>query len=245
MTYQNWSLLEKSGVAREFIMEYCRVSPYFCIFTYPYSLDQNDTFLYQLANASTLKLERLVMALRLFKNGTIINPHYVVKYLRSGGMNYRFPGLYRETFLNRKIDLPYELLNEEIPAVEFIARILLIYENYWSDPAADIAIRNFRWSHGPNLNIASKLLFMFTTIEAIFGMFHEKYSDSGIGKRIGVAYKPDDIDGVSNFIENTLRNMRNKVAHGESASLENTGEDVIVSATGIPLFPMLLLYPFL
>lgn len=84
-----------------------------------------------------------------------------------------------------------------------------------------------------------------TVSETIFGMFHEEYSDSGIGKRIGVAYKPDDIDGVSNFIENTLRNMRNKVAHGESASLENTGEDVIVSATDIPLFPMLLLYPFL
>jgi len=176
----------------------------------------------------------VVLALRLHKQGSFLDPQFFGTYFERGGWRTRRQGLYRQWAYDERGDVAsffrepgYILEREDQEALTRLAAQLFVDRG--EQTSHDLGLENFRYSSAPKLGDHARLTLLFTALEVIFGRFDSSAGGVGFVERSVAAARLGSVadDRLGSFMADEARGLRNIVAHsGEEALPSDAGSAV-------------------
>lgn len=214
-TSLEWADLERSDVADQ-IYARGQEPPYFCIFQR--NSEGRSQKMMELWSSVVEEFDSLLLALRLHKSGTLVDPYYSGRYAFSKelGIRSRMPGIYRQSVIGSTWESPFRLRKVDKQSVQHLWELVRTYNSQIANPAGNIAMENFRACFGPQLLDRDRVVLLYVALEALFGGFRDRINKVSMWKRAAFAV---GIDGrldnsAQRFLKKKGRILRNQVAHG-------------------------------
>jgi hypothetical protein len=224
---ETWWDVEKSDVVATHVLEGGRPIPW-CLLLGRFIDGERREATFRHWPEVQAEASDVVLALRLYKDGTFIDPWYVGAYSRAGIFNERLPGPYRQGFYDLDVEDPYVLSDEDREPVEALAALIGEYRRARSHTAGDIAVENFRHSFGPYVQPQARLAMLFAALESLLGGLGDQDRVGNVppAARAAVAVsetgEPDR--SVQRLLAGRGRRWRNAVAHGSLRRSEDIDE---------------------
>ena len=208
----------------------------------------------QIKEVMYTQIDDAVLNLRLLKKGWFMHPMFIeeVHIPNNGEKNLRFRRAYRQMFLagleNRFPEF-YNLESDDISVeagkiapLRQISNLIRKYKKSGSNPSANTAIENFHlaYSYPGHIESEQRLSFLFTTLDAMFGGMSlrrhgKKWKLRNIEMTTFLKERLLEVLKLSNrvhanqdadWMEKTIRPLRNKLAHGKRQNLANESNEV-------------------
>ena len=227
-SWMQWVLFERTDEASRLKLEFekgshtfltCRVSK-----TVPLSSAPEAVHLRQKKS-----IQNLTSALRLLKEGTIIDPYSSVHYIRQGNLTRREIGTFGRSLIEADLSNKYML---DAKTLKLLPDLLsaLSESAITQDPTIGLAIRSFDRSYGYSLEHEEKMAFLFSALEATFGEYRKQSRPKPrvtIGKAASIVSCSAATAGIADFLDDADkgRKLRNTIAHGSSEPLVGISAD--------------------
>lgn len=214
---ETWRLVEKTDVVDKHVIREGRPIPW-CLLLGRFVDGERREATFRHWPDVDADASDVILALRLHRGGTFIDPLYVGAYARMGMFNERMPGPYRQSFYELDVEDSYVFSDDDRESVAALAALVGKYRRARSHTAGEIALDNFRHSFAPHLQPQARLAMMFIALEALLGGLSDRERVGGISMaaRAAVAAsgtgEPDR--SVQRLLEGRGRRWRNAVAHG-------------------------------
>jgi hypothetical protein len=228
--WTEWGLVERREIVEECAGPFMQTEHIFACFGYGdpgVSGSALSEFVQSLRQMASERVRLLVWALRLYKSGTLIDPHHSVIYTRSGALNSRAPGLYRHRLLE-DATAQYKLPSHEVADVERLVGLLSVYEAYGEHLGVDIGLRAFNLSYTPYLRPAQRLVFLYTALEAVYGEYRKRPRGVSLGSVAAVLAPPEEATSVREYLDREGRALRNHVSHGSTTATDVDEDEVVI-----------------
>ncbi|UHH33041.1 hypothetical protein LUW10_14950 [Pseudomonas veronii] len=175
------------------------------------------------------RIQNFTSALRLLKEGTIIDPYSSVHYIRQGDFTRREIGTFGRGLIEADLSNKYIL---DAKTLKLLPELLsaLSESAITQDPTIGLAIRSFDRSYGYSLEHEEKMAFLFSALEATFGEYQKKNRPKPrvtIGKAASMASCSAATADIADFLDDAEkgRKLRNTIAHGSSEPLVGISAD--------------------
>lgn len=231
-TWMQWVLFERSDEASRLKIEFdhglhtfltCRVSK-----EIPLKFEL-DSILLQKKKS----VQDFTSALRLLKEGTIIDPSSSVQYVRKKDRNLRHIGTYGRGLIEANLKNKYMLDAKTLSLLPVMIEALTAHE-VTDDPTIGLAIRSFDRSYGYSLEHDEKLAFLFSALEATFGEYRKQSRPKpriSIGKAASLVSCAANTASIAIFLDDAEKGkkLRNLIAHGSTESVAGISCDIEVT----------------
>ena len=217
LRWVEWSMLEHGATAEALLGEFQEGLHSFVLIDRKEFAGDADAA-EALVNRDAAMLRRIVTALRLVKADILLDPEGSMRYQRRGSLNLRTPGLFGRQLFEPKYSRTYVLSGTDAAAAEAIVADL-IHPTVSGDQTIQLAIRHFDASYDHTLDDESRLLHLFTSLEATFAEYktHTRpVPGASLGQSAATLWATAAREGIASFLDDKsqARGLRNAVAHG-------------------------------
>lgn len=172
-----------------------------------------------LVNCDVTMTRSIVSALRLVKDGTLLDPEGSMRYQRRGTENNRTVGMFGRQLFESNYSRMYVLGDTDVAAAESIVADL-IHPTVSADRTIQLAIRHFDASYNHTLDDEGRLLHLFTSLEATFAEYktHTRpVPGASLGQSAAALWPAAAREGIARFLDekSQARGLRNALAHGD------------------------------
>jgi hypothetical protein len=214
LSVSTWAHIEK-GIIGDFIAQHASRGPLFALFTRS-DVTELDEAAQRFAD-SDAECRHLLMALRLLRGRTLIDPALSARYFVTGVYTSRHSAVYRQAFVNHEFRDAYTLEPDDPGRVARLhALVSRAAAAGWAEAA--LVLENLNHRFAPHLGAADRYLVLCTALEMIFGRFSEMVAGTSLPARaaaactLAPAWLGDPFD-VAPFLSGPGRDLRNIVAH--------------------------------
>jgi hypothetical protein len=211
-----WNTVERDYIFKDSYSDYYQANPVFVYqpFETPIDREKIDPTINDLSS----KVKRLITALRLYKNGELLEPSYTVQFLLSDNVRHRVVGSYRTEYLTYPIDgMTYSLNEDEKKEVELIYWTIGLIEKMEGTEFLQSIIDQFNLSYTPLTSPFFSVHILLTVIEMLFNVRQKITIHSNSYTRALAIFhwwsSGSLIPEFDDFYKIHIRDLRNRIHH--------------------------------